>query len=252
MPRKSKKQRYLVELKDLVHKRLLHRLNRTIDDDEDSFEDAKDILLMAGLRNAQRKRFLFRGGSYRKGVNRFDADVEAEDDDNDEVINGEEDEISDEASRMPWLTEEEFLQKYRMSRQSFSLLVDEVKDHPIFKAKGIGMFAGRPQAPVVNQVMVFLKFLGTEGTGGMGHNQRQTFGIGYGTSIAYRRRVTRAILSLRDKYYYWPDENERAQMSVAVHDKFQFPHCVGIADGMLFPLYFEPQTQDAPDYSGRK
>ena len=45
-------------------------------------------------------------------------------------------------------------------------------------------YKGRSQAPVVNQVMVFLKFLGTEGTGGNGHNQRQTFAIGYGTSIA--------------------------------------------------------------------
>jgi DDE superfamily endonuclease len=28
--------------------------------------------------------------------------------------------------------------------------------------------------------------------------------------------------------------------------------CVGIADGTLFPLAAEPQTEDAPDYSGKK
>ena len=33
---------------------------------------------------------------------------------------------------------------------------------------------------------------------------------------------------------------------------YDFPHCVCIADGTLFPLAFEPQTEDAPDYSGRK
>jgi len=34
--------------------------------------------------------------------------------------------------------------------------------------------------------------------------------------------------------------------------EFGFPHCVGIADGTLFPLAFEPDSQDAPDCSGRK
>jgi DDE superfamily endonuclease len=37
-----------------------------------------------------------------------------------------------------------------------------------------------------------------------------------------------------------------------IQSKYDFPHCVGIADGTLFPLAFEPQTEDAPDYSGRK
>jgi DDE superfamily endonuclease len=34
--------------------------------------------------------------------------------------------------------------------------------------------------------------------------------------------------------------------------KYGFPHCVGIVDGTLFPLAFEPETEDAPDCSGRK
>jgi hypothetical protein len=50
----------------------------------------------------------------------------------------------------------------------------------------------------------------------------------------------------------WPDQNERAKISSEIKEKFDFPHCVGIADGTLFPLACEPETEDAPDYSGRK
>jgi hypothetical protein len=53
--------------------------------------------------------------------------------------------------------------------------------------------------------MVFLKFVGTEGTGASNANQRHTFAIGYGTADKYRRRVTKALLQFRDKYIHWPD-----------------------------------------------
>jgi DDE superfamily endonuclease len=64
--------------------------------------------------------------------------------------------------------------------------------------------------------------------------------------------VTRAILSLRSQYLRWPTAEERRKMAFAIHTMYGFPHCCGIADGTLFPLAFEPQTEDAPDYSGRK
>ena len=76
--------------------------------------------------------------------------------------------------------------------------------------------------------------------------------MGYGTADLYRRRVTTAIRGLRSEYIQWPNGREREQISTAIKDKFDFPHCVGIADGTLFPLAFEPHTEDAPDYSGRK
>jgi DDE superfamily endonuclease len=34
--------------------------------------------------------------------------------------------------------------------------------------------------------------------------------------------------------------------------QYGFPHCVAIVDGTLTPLAFEPETLDAPDYSGQK
>lgn len=37
-----------------------------------------------------------------------------------------------------------------------------------------------------------------------------------------------------------------------IYEACGLPNCVGIIDGTLFPLAFRPQTEDAPDYKGRK
>jgi hypothetical protein len=77
-------------------------------------------------------------------------------------------------------------------------------------------------------------------------------GVGYGTAELYRKRLMVALNSLADEYIKWPDATEQLLISQDIQKEFDFPHCVGIADGTLFPLAFEPQTADAPDYSGRK
>jgi len=64
--------------------------------------------------------------------------------------------------------------------------------------------------------------------------------------------VTTAILSLRDVYCTWSDADERRELAKLGEIESDFPNCVGIADGTLFPLAFEPESLDAPDYSGRK
>jgi hypothetical protein len=251
MPRTSKRYRYLKEMKDILRIRLIRNAFRSLHDEEDSLEDAKDVAVAFSYSSAKKKRYLFRSRKYRKGGDRFEDDflnVEVEREET--AADAEErSNIEEEASKLPWLTEDEFLHKYRTTRRSFSLILDEIKDHAIFKAK---QKQGGKQAPVVNQLMVFLKYLGSEGSAGSNRNQRHVFSIGSGTALLYRKRVTRAIMSLRDKYYFWPKEEERKQIALAIHEKYNFPHCVGIADGTLFPLAFEPQSDDAPDFSGRK
>jgi len=64
--------------------------------------------------------------------------------------------------------------------------------------------------------------------------------------------MTTSILSFRDVYYTWPDAEERCELAKLGEIESDFPNCVGIADGTLFPLAFEPEVSDAPDYSGRK
>ena len=64
--------------------------------------------------------------------------------------------------RRPFLTDLEFLQKYRMARRSFSKLVSLTKDHPVFNVSASPI---RKQIPASYQLMIFLKYLGAEGGG---------------------------------------------------------------------------------------
>jgi hypothetical protein len=50
----------------------------------------------------------------------------------------------------------------------------------------------------------------------------------------------------------WPSAEERQAISKESRANYFFFHCVGIADGTLFSLAFAPESEDAPDYSGRK
>jgi hypothetical protein len=51
---------------------------------------------------------------------------------------------------------------------------------------------------------------------------------------------------------HWPDVSERKEIAKRIFHEFHFLNCIAIADGTLFPLMFEPQGDDAPDYHGRK
>jgi len=150
-----------------------------------------------------------------------------------------------------WLTPEEFLQKHHMTRAAFNWVLSQTEDNEEFTTAG-NIRKGRPQAPVVHQSMVFLKHIGTEGAGSNCRNQRQMFGIGQGTADVYRDRVMRAILKLRPTHCTWPNKEERKKLSRKVKKKTGFLNVVGITDGTLFPLAFEPETEDAPHCKGRK
>jgi hypothetical protein len=150
-------------------------------------------------------------------------------------------------SNQPWLTNEEFLQNFRMQRGSFVQLVDLIKDHEVFQQKG-----KKKQAPVAHQLLVLLMYLGTSGSGASNPRLRSFFGLGRGTVELYRNRCVTAICSLRDQAIQWPDEAERTIIARRILKEFNWPNTIAIADGTLFPLTYEPQSEDAPDYSGRK
>ena len=81
-----------------------------------------------------------------------------------------------------------------------------IKDHEVL---GRQDGSGRKQAAVAYQLMTWLKFVGTEGSGGNNSNQRTTFKISCGAAEIYRRRVTQAIRSLKAEYIHWPSPAER-------------------------------------------
>jgi hypothetical protein len=156
---------------------------------------------------------------------------------------GEESEAS-----VKWLSDEEFLQKYRMSKESFVYVLDTIKDDPVFQRSS----RGRPQRPVAHQLMTTLKALGSEGNGFSNPNLRHVFHTGRGTSSDYIRRVVTALRNNRADYIRWPNAEEKDRIKSEIQDLSGLPNCVGVIDGTLFPLAFEPQTPDGPDYKGRK
>jgi len=193
MPRTSEKQQHMRRTHSHMGERIVARLFRTAVEDDDSVEDVKDAAFASMIRVAESRRCLFRSQICHKSLHdRFKEDLDGRDDDEDDET--ERQLINREAALLPWLTEAEFLQKCRMSCDSFKLVLSEIKDHNVFKR--LEGKAGRPQTPAANQLMVFCKHIGTEGDGANGPNQRNTFGIGKGSSDVFRRRVTTAILSL--------------------------------------------------------
>lgn len=150
---------------------------------------------------------------------------------------------------MSWLNETDFLRKYRMPREAFNELVQFIQDDPVFYS---GYEPGRTQRRVEFQLMTLLKFLGSEGTASSNPDLRNVFNTGHGTNVLYIRRVTQALRNRRESYIYWPNEEERNDIQAAIEEKSGLPNCVGIVDGTLFPLAFSPQTEDSPDYKGRK
>jgi len=203
-------------------------------------EDAKDAAFASVIRAAESRRYLFHSQIYRKSpCDCFKEDLDGHGDEEDGKM--ERELIDREAALLPWLTNNEFLQKYRMSHVSSKLVLREIKDHLVFKK--LEGKQGRPQTPVANQLMVFLKYVGTKSNGASGPNQRNTFGIDKGSSDVFRGRVTMAILSLRDTCCTWPDAEERRKLAKLAEIESDFPNCVGFADGTLFPLAFEPEAQ---------
>ena len=218
-----------------MKKRIKFRFLRELFDFNDEQQDQLDTAVAQSLAVAEGKRYHEPRNKYRKSRHFI-----FEEDMNDDVhADGE----------MPWLTDREFLSKYRCSRASVNALYDLIKDDPVFVGHNK---IGRKQIDAKSQLLVLLRFLGTEGSGGSNNNLRNVFGIGEGTANLYRDRVVAALLNLKSSVITWPNAQEREQISNRFSETSKFRNCVGVMDGTLFPLAFRPQSKDAPDYSGRK
>lgn len=233
MVRTTRRAKRIKKLRDLWQKRMQNRLYREVLEEDDDYEDEMDELVGNALDLAESTRYHAGRGKYRKSDNAaFKRDLQS---------------LENDPEVLPWLNNDEFRQKYRVSRESFVELVDLIKDDPIFAKKH-----GRKQVPASYQLLVLLKFLGTEGTGSSSPDLRNVFGIGRGTTQKYRDRALKAIRRLKSKVVTWPDDDECKIIAERIFKEYDFPNCVGIIDGTLFPLAFEPETEDAPDYKGRK
>jgi hypothetical protein len=145
-----------------------------------------------------------------------------------------------------WLNESEFKKKYRCTRATLDKITAAIENNPVF-AEGS---RGTKQIPVKHQLMVLLQFLGQDSENN--ESQCQKFKTSYGSNNEYRKRVVKALIDIRKEWIHWPDEEERKEIAQLIETLFHFPNCIGMMNGTLLPLAFEPSSDDAADYHGRK
>ncbi|OWZ18520.1 hypothetical protein PHMEG_0007381 [Phytophthora megakarya] len=54
------------------------------------------------------------------------------------------------------------------------------------------------------------------------------------------RRVVGALMRLRSDVICWPGLRERREIAERIKQVFELPNCIGLIDGILFPLYQRP------------
>jgi len=145
-----------------------------------------------------------------------------------------------------WLSKDEFLCKYRVSREQLDEITQEIKDDPIFSKPA----RGKSQMPVKHQLMIWLHFIGHEGN--TCANQREVFKVSKGMCRKAHQQIVIAFNNIREHYICWPDEEERKAIAQRIERKYHLPNCPMMMDGTLLRLSFTPESDDAADYHGRK
>jgi hypothetical protein len=169
------------------------------------------------LKRMKRSHYIFRKKRYRKRRRKFDLlDCLSEDSDN--------------------YNNEEFLYNFRLSRESFLLLLEEMETKRAF----IDTLKYEKQRPIAYQLLVFLYRIGREGSAGGSLAVSSYFGIGKGSVNTYVRRCVEALHEIKDEVIYWPDQEERNDMRSRL-SAYGFRCCVGIIDGTLIVLEFKPE-----------
>jgi hypothetical protein len=140
-----------------------------------------------------------------------------------------------------------------MEKESFQLLVNEVKDyHEFIQRRGLHGNLYCKKAPVSYQLLVFLYVRGAVGYDANFKKVASHFKISHGLVQIFVERCTRALKSkLEVDTINWPDGNERRIISKRFQDKYGFANCIGFVDGRVFPLVFKP-TEYGEDYWYRK
>ena len=216
MPRKSLRRRVLDLMQERVQELNFRQQMREVMDESDSFEDDLLIKETDHLKNLMKRRFLFRSSTYRKKRIKFNLDDALSYDSN--IYN-----------------DEEFLNTFRITRDSFFLFLEEMKTKKAFIVKS----KSSHQRPISYQLLVYLYRIGKEGSHGGSIEVAGYFGIGKGSIDNYVKRVISALDEIKDEIIYWPDESERKKMRKRL-SPYGFRHCVGIIDGTLVILDYRP------------
>ena len=186
------------------------------------------ILCRSLKKKISSSRYLNRPTTYRKRKSKFEIYLDPESDDG--------------------LSEKEFKFHFRISRTAFTQIVQLLKDHVAFKRKS--STGPLPKCPS-HQLLVLMKYYGCQGNAASSVGLSSFFGVGAGVIDRCRENALVALLSLEDRTYYWPDEEERRKIASRIKRDYLFPNCVGLIDGTLLPLSERPILH-GENYMSRK
>ena len=228
MVRYSKKRKVLRILENLRNERSNSAFFRNVllsdssdghscESSDDDLECIRDMMVQSAIEEVEQSRYLFRTHKYR---------------DRKKVFNWS-DAIQENSKRF---SADEFRTEFRMSRHAFNVIFPLIHQHKVFKKEGIG----KKQYAVQLQMLVFLKRIGSEGAEGNSKKIANFFGISSGTVRNIIKRVTKAILSLKDDVIMWPKASEREAMKTQIKVLYGFQNCIGIIDGTIVILDKRP------------
>ncbi|XP_050322611.1 uncharacterized protein LOC126754564 isoform X1 [Bactrocera neohumeralis] len=130
--------------------------------------------------------------------------------------------------------ENRFCQMMRLNQTEFAYLLNLIKDDNVFRND-----YNAAQLSIDTQLKIVLFRLGSSGEGLSVRKVASLFGIGDGGTIQIvTRRVFNAIINLKQRFLYWPDERERLKL-IAATEK-EMPGCVGYIDGSEIKLAEAP------------
>lgn len=141
--------------------------------------------------------------------------------------------------------EETFSQTVRMTRENFDSLVRELKDHPVYKSKGL-----RPQSDFKVQIVLVLDRIGSRGIGNSVGRLARTYCVSEGSVVKFTKRFFEAVLSLQNRYLSWPTEQEKTEIKNAYTKKKGFKDCIGVVDGFMVDLAWKPSDRPNQFLSG--
>ena len=146
-----------------------------------------------------------------------------------------------------YMTDDEFLASFCMDRECI-LQLNRLVDHDEVFSQCLGK---RSKKLSMLHIMVLLNYLESCG------NETSLQKIGWATGIS-KGAVNEcvmwacsAILKLQKKVISWPEDEEWKRISARISKAHGFMNCVGLIDGMLFPLAFT-QMLNGEDYFTRK
>lgn len=131
-----------------------------------------------------------------------------------------------------------------MNPDSFLRILDQIKDHEIFKNR-----SKFQQIDPMVQLLVTLRRLGCEASSGAALiSVSQLFGIGEGTVVLYTKRVVTALMSLWVETVKWHNFGDKAAMKSRLRNSDRgidlWQDCVGVLDGTYFPFKFKPYPDE--------